>query len=59
MSNRERRGSYDYWGCVADYDHECADEARKQRHECGECQGAPVCAYCLTEQERGEESSGG
>ena len=49
----------DKYNCRHERDQELIDEAKLQAHEQGECQGAPVCAYCLTEQERGEESSGG
>jgi len=57
--NRERRGSYDYWGCRADYDHELDGEAEKRAHDEGECQGLPYCDYCLDDQRRAEEALGG
>ena len=58
IGGREDRGAHDYWGCVADYDHELAEEAKREAHEIGTCQGSPRCDYCQAEVDTAAESFG-
>lgn len=46
----------DRWGCRADYEAEQIAEAERQAHDDGACEGAPMCLYCVDEQETGESS---
>ena len=54
LNNRDERGAYDYWGCVADYDNEMDAEARHAAHLDGECPGD--CEWCEAEKQAEDEA---
>ena len=49
----------DRWGCKADWEQELIDIAERERHDNLECDGPPLCEWCVLAKEIGEESLGG
>ncbi len=39
------------WGSYEDYAREIDEEAERKAHDAGECEGIPLCGYCLDDWE--------
>ena len=46
-------------GSRHDAEQEAIEQAQLAKHMAGDCEGPPVCGWCMDAQELGEESLGG